>query len=61
MLCPVLLFVFFARGEKERNAAAQELEENVVQLQQDRQDKGVSEKNGKMISNNISDMTGRWV
>ena len=47
------------RAEKERNAAAQELEENVVQLQQDRQDKNVSEKNGKMIANNISDMTSR--
>ena len=39
---------------------AQELDENVVQLQQDRQDKNVSEKNGKMIANNIGDMTGRY-
>eukprot|EP00094_Tigriopus_californicus_P010960 TCALIF_10574-PA protein Name:"Similar to Mhc Myosin heavy chain, muscle (Drosophila melanogaster)" AED:0.06 eAED:0.07 QI:131/0.8/0.63/1/0.8/0.72/11/394/1898 len=48
-----------AKAEKERNATAQELEENISMLQQDRQEKGVSEKNGKMIANNISDMSGR--
>lgn len=48
-----------AKAEKERNATAQELEENIAMLQQDRQEKAVSEKNGKMIANNISDMSGR--
>ena len=48
------------RAEKERNAVAQELEESTLMLQQDQAEKANSEKNGKMIQNQIADANLRY-
>ena len=47
------------RCEKERNSISQELDENQALLQQDQAEKANVEKNGKMINNQISDMSMR--